>query len=90
MRVRTLYFARLRELTGLESEELELPEGSVCGDVVREVIRVHGERLASYLLDERGTLRRSFALAVNGRKVGPEEPIREGDTVVILPPISGG
>ncbi|MCS7118350.1 MAG: MoaD/ThiS family protein [Thaumarchaeota archaeon] len=90
MRVRTLYFARLRELTGRESEELEVPESAVCIDVVRELIRAHGARLAAYVLDENGELRRSFALAINGRKVGPNEPVREGDTVVIIPPISGG
>ncbi|MCS7094575.1 MAG: MoaD/ThiS family protein [Thaumarchaeota archaeon] len=90
MRVRTLYFARLKELTGRESEELEVPDGSLCIDVVRELVRVHGSRMSAYVLDDNGNLRKSFALAINGRKVGLDEPVSDGDTVVIIPPISGG
>lgn len=90
MRVRTLYFARLKELTGREAEELEVPEGSRCIDVIRAMADRHGEALRSYLFDESGALRRSFAIALNGERSSPEAEVREGDTVVVIPPISGG
>ncbi len=88
--MRTLYFARLKELTGKEAEEIEVPEGSRCVDVVRTIADRYGEALRSYLFDESGALRRSFAIALNGERASPEAEVREGDTVVIIPPISGG
>ena len=90
MRVRTLYFARLRELTGKEAEEFDVPEGSRCIDVVRAIAERYGEDLRRYLFDESGSLRRSFAIALNGERATPEAEVREGDTVVVIPPISGG
>jgi MoaD family protein len=90
LRVRTLYFARLRELTGREAEELDVPEGSRCVDVVRAIAERYGEDLRRYLFDESGSLRRSFAIALNGERTSPEAKVREGDTVVVIPPISGG
>jgi MoaD family protein len=90
LRVRTLYFARLRELTGREAEEFDVPEGSRCIDVVRAIAERYGEDLRRYLFDESGSLRRSFAIALNGERATPEAEVREGDTVVVIPPISGG
>ena len=88
--MRTLYFARLRELTGREAEEFDVPEGSRCIDVVRAIAERYGEDLRRYLFDESGSLRRSFAIALNGERASPEAEVREGDTVVVIPPISGG
>jgi len=90
LRVRTLYFARLRELTGREEEELDVPENATCADVVRFIADRYGDALRRYLFDESGSLRRGLAIALNGEKVSPETPVREGDTVVVIPPISGG
>jgi MoaD family protein len=90
LRVRTLYFARLRELTGREAEELDVPEGSRCIDVVRAIAERYGEDLRRYLFDESGSLRRSLAIALNGERASPEAEVKEGDTVVVIPPISGG
>ena len=88
--MRTLYFARLRELTGREAEEFDVPEGSRCIDVVWAIAERYGEDLRRYLFDESGSLRRSFAIALNGERATPEAEVREGDTVVVIPPISGG
>ncbi len=88
--MKTLYFARLRELTGKDEEELDLPEGSRCIDVVKAIVDRYGEDLRRYLLDESGTLRKAFAVALNGERVTLETEVSEGDTVVVIPPISGG
>ncbi len=88
--MRTLYFARVRELTGRAADEIDVPEGSRCVDVIRAIADRYGEALRSYLFDESGSLRRSLAVALNGERVPPETEVREGDTVVVIPPISGG
>ncbi|MDW8092082.1 MAG: MoaD/ThiS family protein [Nitrososphaerota archaeon] len=92
--VRTRYFAYLREAIGHTEEVVELPEGATVMDFVRKVIELHGSEIGRFVLDERGRLRRSIRVALNGETV--EESIidrtvlKSGDVVVILPPISGG
>jgi len=91
--VKTRYYAYLREVTGLREEEIALEEGSTVADLVEKLVKRYGEPLRRYILTEDMELRPNIAVAVNGVKVS-EEPLRktlrEGDTVVILPPISGG
>ncbi|MEO0158000.1 MAG: ubiquitin-like small modifier protein 1 [candidate division WOR-3 bacterium] len=91
--VKTRYYAYLREVTGVREEEIALEEGSTVADLVEKLVKRYGEPLRRYILTEDMKLRPNIAVAVNGVKVS-EEPLRktlrEGDTVVILPPISGG
>lgn len=91
--VKTRYYAYLREVTGVREEEIALEEGSTVADLVEKLVKRYGEPLRRYILTEDMELRPNIAVAVNGVKVS-EEPLRktlrEGDTVVILPPISGG
>lgn len=91
--VKTKYYAYLREVTGVREEEIALEEGSTVADLVEKLVKRYGEPLRRYILTEDMKLRPNIAVAVNGVKVS-EEPLRktlrEGDTVVILPPISGG
>ncbi len=91
--VKTKYYAYLREVTGVREEEIALEEGSTVADLVEKLVKRYGEPLRRYILTEDMELRPNIAVAVNGVKVS-EEPLRktlrEGDTVVILPPISGG
>ncbi|MEM4199610.1 MAG: ubiquitin-like small modifier protein 1 [Nitrososphaerota archaeon] len=91
--MKTKYYAYLREVTGVREEEIALEEGSTVADLVEKLVKRYGEPLRRYILTEDMELRPNIAVAVNGVKVS-EEPLRktlrEGDTVVILPPISGG
>ncbi|MEM4404469.1 MAG: ubiquitin-like small modifier protein 1, partial [Nitrososphaerota archaeon] len=91
--MKTRYYAYLREVTGVREEEIALEEGSTVADLVEKLVKRYGEPLRRYILTEDMELRPNIAVAVNGVKVS-EEPLRktlrEGDTVVILPPISGG
>jgi molybdopterin converting factor subunit 1 len=81
MRVRVLYFGVLKDVFGLEGEELELGEGASVADLLgkfrgREVVR-------EGFWD-------SIAVAVNQEYARAENVLREGDEVALLPPVSGG
>lgn len=91
MRVRVKVFADLRERLGWREREVELSSGLV-EELLQEVLRGIGGLEA--LSDRRGGLRQGYKVMVNGRDIdflqGLKTPLKEGDLVVLFPPIAGG
>jgi len=81
MQVRILFFGVLKDLTGRASDLLNLPERATLGDVVMHYVDI------SPRLNE---LAPSLALSINQEFAGPESPLKEGDEIAFLPPVSGG
>jgi molybdopterin converting factor subunit 1 len=81
MQVRILFFGVLKDLTGCASDLLNLPEHATLGDVV-----VHYEDLNPRLTE----LAASIAISVNQEFAAPDSPLKEGDEIAFLPPVSGG
>jgi molybdopterin converting factor subunit 1 len=81
-RIRVLYFAAVRDLVGLNEEELDLP-ASVhrVSDLVAELELVHPE-----LRGRLGGVR----VAVNEEFAQDSDPIGPGDVVALIPPVAGG
>jgi molybdopterin converting factor subunit 1 len=84
MRVKLLYFGVLKDMLGASEEGIDLPEGATAGDLVR-ILR---ERTSNILMEER--LWQSLAVAINRHYASSQQPLREGDEVALLPPVSGG
>ena len=78
MHVKVLYFAHARTARGCAQEVLELPDGAE----VRDVRRLLEERLGSAVP--------SFQMARNAGYAAPDDALREGDEIAIIPPVSGG
>ena len=73
-------FAGLRERAGTDRLEVELPEGARVSDV-----------LAAMASTPVGALRpRECVVAVNREYATPDEPVRAGDEIALVPPVSGG
>ncbi|MBW1997610.1 MAG: MoaD/ThiS family protein [Deltaproteobacteria bacterium] len=89
MRIETLYFATLRNLTGLAREEVNLDEGAKLRHLLEYLFDVHGERFRNAL-----DLGNSHAILVNGLHhetlQGMETTLKHGDRVVFLPITMGG
>ena len=81
MRIRAVLFAGLAQRLGVREEWLDLPGSPTAADVFRH----YREREPQL-----GELGRSLLLAVNAEFSAPETPLREGDEVALLPPMSGG
>jgi molybdopterin synthase catalytic subunit len=73
-------FAGLRERAGTDRLEVELPEGAKVADV-----------LAAMAGTPVGALRpRECVVAVNREYADADEPVKPGDEVALVPPVSGG
>ncbi|HLV86052.1 MAG TPA: molybdenum cofactor biosynthesis protein MoaE [Candidatus Sulfotelmatobacter sp.] len=81
MRVSVLFFGVLKDVAGKPSDMVEVPDGAR----VQDVLLHYQSRLPR--LNE---ILASSALAVNQQYASPDSPLREGDEIALLPPVSGG
>jgi len=81
IKVRVLYFAVLRDATGLEAESLEIPSETTVSRLLDHVKRLHPG--ASEMVDR-------ALVARNREYVDGDSTLEEGDTIALIPPVSGG
>jgi molybdopterin synthase catalytic subunit len=84
VKVRVLFFAKSREVSGVSQQDVELPVGAADTATLLETLVQAHPGLASVL--------KSCVLAVNQEYVEQQEvqPLRHGDEVAVIPPLSGG
>lgn len=80
MQVRVLFFGILKDLAGRSSDVLSLPDHATAADVINH----YAQRLP-----KPGVLN-TIAISVNQEYARPEDRLRSGDEVALLPPVSGG
>jgi len=94
MKIEVRFYAYLKEITGKHSETIILKEGAKINDVLKLIIDKYGERMRRYVLNDAGQLRSNITIAINGQKLdrGSAEnyTLKDGDILVIIPPIAGG
>ena len=78
--MKVLFFAQLRELTGVA--EAEVAVGGVDAAGLWEALSVRWPGLAAH--------RENTRLARNGAYAGAAEIFEAGDEVALIPPVSGG
>ena len=81
MRIRVLFFARLKELAGAGSLELEVPEGTTLGGLWT---RLQGDCPALQAFRHPPLMARNLEFA------SPETLLAGDEEVAFLPPVSGG
>lgn len=81
MQVRVLFFGVLKDLAGRSSDVLSLPEHATAADVIDHYAKQ---------LSKSPQMLRSIAISVNQEYARPDNPLRAGDEVALLPPVSGG
>ena len=83
--MRILYFAWLRQMTGIDSEEVEMPSHITNVAGLIEWLKERNEKFAEALSDFD-----SIRVAVNQEFAEPDAPVAQGDEVAIFPPMTGG
>jgi MoaE-MoaD fusion protein len=81
MRVRVLFFGILRDLAERTSDTLELREGATVREMLTQC-ELQVPRIKASLP--------SSAVAVNQHYADAETPLKSGDEIALLPPVSGG
>ena len=77
MKVRTKFFAAIKDIVGIPEVELELPDGTTAGELFQRYCQQH-------------TPLNNTMISVNLEFVPPETPLHEGDEIAFIPPVSGG
>ena len=81
MKIKVLLFGACREVAGTDEFDLELSDPAVAADAWTSM----AGRFPAL-----GRFERSALLAVNEQHAPKETRLKEGDTVAIFPPVSGG
>src|SRR6184192_4487105 len=80
MNVRVVLFAKPRELVRQPNVDLALPAGATAADAWSQLSTRY----------DLGPLPRSFRCAVNSEYAGWDDPLKDGDELAVIPPVSGG
>ena len=81
MKIKVLFFGVTKDLTGLQEEQMEFPQGTILGGLWGHYV-VRFPRL--------NDLSRVLVLAVNQEIAERTRTLQDGDEVAFLPPVSGG
>jgi len=81
LRVKVLFFGRVRELTGITEEAVEMADGATLADLF--------ERYAARFPQLAG-FRASLVASRNQEFVSWDTPLSAEDDIAFLPPVSGG
>jgi len=87
------FLATYKEVAGTSEITVDI-EGDTVGDVIDALVREYGDKFQAAILEPDGNIRRFSKVLINGNFADRNAPlknsIKEGDTVVFVPPIAGG
>ena len=81
MKITIKLFSLAKELAGFDQQEVQLNNGCVASDVVGH-LAAGNPAFREW--------KKSLRLAVNCEYVDDGHPLKEGDEVAVIPPVSGG
>jgi len=87
------FFAALREIVGRKEEALEFTkETSVTVQkVLKRLTELHGKEFSDYVYDTKIKEVRSYLqMLVNEKSATLRTKLKDGDVLVIVPPVGGG
>ena len=85
----------IKHVIGQRLTEIDVPHGSTVADFLTYMRERWGSKLSTHLFDAHsGSVLPYVRIMVNGQTIdfleGMETPLKEGDEILILPPVSGG
>ena len=79
IQIQVVYFAKLRELTGLDQETFSISKGRNPTDLLASINEKHQIDIGS-----------NFKIAVNDAFSDWDIMLNDGDRLVFIPPVTGG
>jgi MoaD family protein len=89
MRVTVEFFGPARDAAGTARLGIDCDMPTTAADLVTRFARGRGGRLAQLLLHD-NRLAPSVLIAVNDRQSSDPTPLKDGDEITVIPPVSGG
>lgn len=94
MNVCVEFTGQLKTAIGQSNDQIELPEGATLAMLLAQLGERCGDEARPHLLNASGQMQPSLLAAINGSALPSRQAgatvLRDGDTVVLLPPIAGG
>jgi molybdopterin synthase sulfur carrier subunit len=94
MRIKVRFYGSLYELLNTREVDLELPDGSSLRTLIEVINSKLNPNFSRTLLDERGGIRGSYVILLNGSAVRDDPldkvKLNNGDVVAFLPTAVGG
>ena len=90
MRVTVHYMAQIKRSAGCSSESVDLPNPTSVQDFLSVLTMRHGAEFKALILDDAGRPRKSLLFFVGDEHANPAHPLKDGDSLTILAPMSGG
>jgi len=90
MKITVLYRGQVKQAAGVSSEIIDLNEPCSVAELARRLGGERGDPIRNFLLTGDGALRSHILFVVGDEQVSPDQNLREGDVVTILPPMAGG
>ncbi|SNZ09546.1 molybdopterin synthase sulfur carrier subunit [Persephonella hydrogeniphila] len=81
MRIKVLYFSSIKDKIKKSSEYFDVGANSTVSDLLKSIEEKYPD-ISDNL--------RNIMVAVNEQYADREEKLKEGDTVALIPPVSGG
>jgi molybdopterin converting factor small subunit len=92
MKLRVEYMAQVKTAAAVGSETVTLKDNAGLVELVRLLAGCHGPGFGAMVLDATGGIAPSIIITVNNEQAYPSDCplLADGDTVMIMTPMSGG
>jgi MoaD family protein len=93
LKVKVTFLATFRDVTGTSQTIVDI-KGDTVGDVMDALVMEYGDRFKNEILASDGNFRKHIKVFLNGnfidRSAPLKNPVKEGDTLALIPPIVAG
>lgn len=85
MKIKVLYFARLKESLNYSEEDMDLPDNVTNVSTLKQYLATRGDSWKTLFAEKSNT-----RAAINHNLVDNHAPLKQGDEVAFFPPVTGG
>lgn len=95
MKIKVTYLGLVKTYTKKGQDEVEFPEGAALADLLGKLAKTFSKPFDAEVYDPvKREVKPMFTVMVNGIIIGQlkgvDTPLKEGDTVIIMPLMTGG
>jgi molybdopterin synthase sulfur carrier subunit len=94
MKIKVKFFTSLREITNKKVDEIQLKNAITIEELLNILSEKYSKEFREYIYNKKGKVQDFLSFLVNGKNInvlqGFDTKLKQGDTIVILPPVGGG